>query len=80
MRGQKNQNIFRSENSEAGWGSSGLKIKILNAIEVKNMGSTMYRHGSKLDSAKTMCANWANYLSMPWFFHQDNKRTYLSVS
>ena len=43
------------------------------------MDSKVYCHGSKLGSAKTMLANWTNYLSVPWFPHQDNKRTYLLV-
>ena len=78
MRGKKFMRIFsRSEKSEVELGSSGLKIKVLNPMEVKNMGSKVYCHGSKLSFAKAMLANWANSLSVPWFLHQDNKRTYL---
>ena len=78
MRGKKFMRIFsRSEKSEVEFGSSGLKIKVLNPMEVKNMGSKVYCRGSKLSFAKTMLANWANSLSVPWFPHWDNKRTYL---
>lgn len=65
----------RSENSEMRLGSSELKIKVLNSIDI-NTGSRVDRHGSKLGSAKTMLANLANCFSVPQFLHHDNKTTY----
>lgn len=67
----------RSENSEVGLESSGLRKKVLNSIEVKYMASGVYCCISKLGSAKIVLADWANALAVPWFLHQDNKRTYL---
>ena len=69
----------RSEKSEVELGSSGLKIKVLNPMKVKNMNSKVYCCGSKLGFDKTMLANWANSLSVPWFLHQDNKNLLIRV-
>lgn len=59
----------RSENAEMRLGSSGLKTKVLNPVDIKSTGSRVDRCGSKLGSAKTMLANLANCLSVPQFLH-----------